>query len=94
MALMPKADFGIPNLTPLRGPSADVGTVFELGFLTGRRKPASAYTNADEDLLDRMKSSLAARFDATAGVRRDPTGMAIENFGNADNLMLDATLFE
>jgi nucleoside 2-deoxyribosyltransferase len=30
VAMMRDADFGILNLTPFRGPSADVGTVFEL----------------------------------------------------------------
>jgi nucleoside 2-deoxyribosyltransferase len=35
ITLLRDSDFGIFNLTPFRGPSADVGTVFELGVLIG-----------------------------------------------------------
>src|SRR5262245_29484790 len=45
------ADLGICNLTPFRGPSADAGTVFELGLLVGLGKPVLGYTNVTEDLL-------------------------------------------
>jgi nucleoside 2-deoxyribosyltransferase len=38
-ALMRQADIGMFNLTPFRGPSADPGTVFELGFMFARDKP-------------------------------------------------------
>src|SRR5262245_1313471 len=34
-ALMEQADAIIANLTPFRGPSADAGTVYELGFMLG-----------------------------------------------------------
>jgi nucleoside 2-deoxyribosyltransferase len=94
LATMHEADFGILNLTPFRGPSADVGTVFELGVLVGLGKPVFAYTNDDEDLLARVKRAGAAHFDAATKVWRDSAGMVIENFGNADNLMIDATLAE
>jgi nucleoside 2-deoxyribosyltransferase len=93
-AMMHKADFGILNLTPFRGPSADVGTVFELGILVGLGKPAFGYTNDDRDLLTRVKGAQAAEFDAVTQVWRDAAGMTIENFGNSDNLMIDAALTE
>jgi nucleoside 2-deoxyribosyltransferase len=89
-----RADFGIANLTPFRGPSADAGTVFELGMLLGLGKPVFAYTNEVADLLARLRHSRLAAYDTAAGVWRDPAGMAIEDFGNADNLMLDASLAE
>ncbi len=53
------ADFGICNLTPFRGPSADPGTVFELGMLVGLGKRVFGYTNVMSDLIDRCK-----RFDS------------------------------
>jgi nucleoside 2-deoxyribosyltransferase len=93
-AMMHEADFGILNLTPFRGPSADVGTVFELGMLVGLGKPAFGYTNDDSDLLMRMRRVEAAEFDMAAQVWRDAGGMTIENFGNSDNLMIDAALNE
>jgi len=94
VAMMRDADFGILNLTPFRGPSADVGTVFELGMLAGLGKPVFAYTNDTEDFLVRVQHAEAADFDAAATVWRDSRGMTIEDFGNADNLMIDATLAE
>ena len=50
IAMLREVDFGIFNLTPFHGPSADVRTVFELGMLTGLEKPVFAYTNDDSDI--------------------------------------------
>jgi nucleoside 2-deoxyribosyltransferase len=94
VAMMREADFGILNLTPFRGPSADVGTVLELGLLVGLGKPVFAYTNEDRDFLARVRRSQATQYDAVENVWRDATGMTIEDFGNTDNLMIDATLSE
>ena len=35
-AMMIEADAMIANLTPFRGPGADAGTVYELGYMAGR----------------------------------------------------------
>ncbi|WOJ90625.1 nucleoside 2-deoxyribosyltransferase [Methylocapsa polymorpha] len=94
LAMIREADGGIFNLTPFRGPSADVGTVFELGVLTGFGKPVFAYSNESDTLLDRLKRDGLASFDEAASQWRDLSGMTIENYGNADNLMLDACLTE
>jgi nucleoside 2-deoxyribosyltransferase len=94
VAMMRKADFGILNLTPFRGPSADVGTVFELGMLAGLGKPVFAYTNEGDDFLARVRRTQATQYDSAAEVWRDSAGMTIENYGNTDNLMIDATLAE
>jgi nucleoside 2-deoxyribosyltransferase len=94
VAMMRDADFGILNLTPFRGLSADVGTVFELGMLAGLGKPVFGYTNKTEALLTRVKRTEVTHFDATAKVWRDSAGMMIEDFDNADNLMIDTTLIE
>lgn len=67
-------DAAIANLTPFRGPSADVGTVWEVGYLIGRGVPVVAYTNAVGQYAER-----AAGFDSHA----------IESFGLTDNLMVD-----
>ena len=83
-AMMQEATGGLFNLTPFRGPSADAGTVFELGYMTALGKPVFAYTNAVGDLLQRIPD--AARH-ATSW--RDATGMMIEDFGLADNLMIE-----
>jgi nucleoside 2-deoxyribosyltransferase len=91
--MMRSADMGIFNLTPFRGPSADPGTVFELGTLVGLGKLVFGYTNVTSNLLDRTLSSDTI-IDSIRSDWRDANGMAIENFGNADNLMIDNSLIE
>ncbi len=92
--MMREVDFGIFNLTPFRGPSADAGTVFELGLMIGLGKPVFGYTNAAADLMIRVKTAVALSFDPKTSFWRDPAGMMVEDFGNADNLMIDAALAE
>jgi nucleoside 2-deoxyribosyltransferase len=92
VAMIRDADAAIVNLTPFRGISADVGTVFELGLLTGLNRPVFAYTNDAETMLERTKRNGMASFDSAASVWRDPHGLLIEDFGNADNLMLTEAL--
>jgi nucleoside 2-deoxyribosyltransferase len=94
VAHMRAADLGIFNLTPFRGPSADVGTVFELGFFAGLAKPIFAYTNDADDLLLRVKRSDDISYDAGTNEWRDAMGLTVEDFGNADNLMIDMALAE
>ena len=37
--MMDKSDLIIANITHFRGPSADVGTAFEVGYMHAQRKP-------------------------------------------------------
>jgi nucleoside 2-deoxyribosyltransferase len=85
--LMRQADIGVFNLTPFRGPSADPGTVFELGFLFALGKRAFGYSSSTADYLQRVP----AVFDPAAEPNTrpcDPNGYAVENFGLSDNLMV------
>ncbi len=91
VALMRQAKAGIFNLTPFRGVNADPGTAFELGFFTALGKPVFAYSNSAEDYFDRVAQTHGAH-RAPDGVFCDAAALTIENFGNADNLMLDAAL--
>jgi nucleoside 2-deoxyribosyltransferase len=93
-AAIGRADCAIVNLTPFRGPSADVGTVFELGLFIGLDKPVFAYTNDDRDLLARTRAALPLSFDETTKVWSDTAGMSVEDFRQADNLMIDCCLAE
>jgi nucleoside 2-deoxyribosyltransferase len=88
---MRQADAGIFNLTPFRGVNADPGTAFELGFFVALNKPVFAYTNSAEQLFDRVAKIYGAH-ETPEGEFCDAAGWLIENFGNSDNLMLDATL--
>src|SRR3982750_3269934 len=57
-AMMDAADTIITNLTPFRGPGADAGTVYELGYMAGRGKLLLAYSNDPVTYAERV-----ARFD-------------------------------
>jgi len=89
-ALMRGCDALIANLTPFRGPSADAGTVFELGFMRGLGRPVFGYANA----AARFGSRTLAALGPTAkrrpdGCWEDAEGMAVEGFDLHDNLMLE-----
>lgn len=88
--LMLSADFIIANLTPFRGISADVGTVYELGFMCARGCPAYAFSNTQLGYFERVTGYYAGdiRTDE-AGAPRGPDGLKVENYGLCDNLMLD-----
>ena len=79
----------IVNLTPFRGPSADVGSAYEMGFMRALGRPIFAYTNDARPFLDRVAAFCggALRVRPT-GEHEDPDGMAIEPFELHDSLML------
>jgi nucleoside 2-deoxyribosyltransferase len=89
-ALMERADFGICNLTPFRGPGADAGTVFELGLMVGLGKPVFAYSNDAADYVHRVE----AFAPGSRTKLRDGHELEVENFGNFDNLMLEWSVRE
>jgi len=84
----------IANLTPFRGPSADVGTVFELGFARALGLPVFAWSNDSRPFTERTLAWLAGSVKHDAlGDCRDADGMLVENFGCVDNLMLEGAVF-
>ena len=90
---MRRADIVIANLTPWRGPSADVGTAFELGFMQASGKPSFAYSNAAADLLDRVRLlDPSVRHEPSRDGWIDGDGLMVEAFGCCDNLMLEMGL--
>ncbi|MES2710810.1 MAG: nucleoside 2-deoxyribosyltransferase [Pseudomonadota bacterium] len=85
----------IANLTPFRGPSADSGTAYELGFMRALARPVLAYTNTHRDFASRTLAHLSPHVRRRdAATWEDEDGMAIEAFGLADNLMLDGGVLE
>ncbi len=94
-AHMRGADAVIANLTPFRGPSADVGTVYELGFMRALGRKVLGYSNVAAGLLPRTLGFLGgAAWRDAEGRWRDADGMALEDFGLADNLMIDGGIHE
>jgi nucleoside 2-deoxyribosyltransferase len=86
-ALMDQADAIIANLTPFRGPGADVGTVYELGYMLGKGgKLCLGYSNIARSYIDKVRDRVEVR--AQGGEFLDPDGLVVEDFGFADNLMI------
>ena len=86
-AMMDASDAIIANLTPFRGPSADAGTVYELGYMAGRGKFCLAYSNDPAVYLERVKRSGPVTKSAD-GRFADQDGLTVEDFGLPDNLMM------
>jgi nucleoside 2-deoxyribosyltransferase len=84
---MDASDAIIANLTPFRGPGADPGTVYELGYMAGHGKLCLGYCNDPELYAGRV-----ARFTTvtSASDKRliDTDGLTVEDFGLPDNLMM------
>jgi nucleoside 2-deoxyribosyltransferase len=74
--MMDRCVAGLANLTPFRGPSADVGTAFEMGYLFGRGFPVFGYTSHMDDYASRVRDE----------------ALMVEAFGLADNLMLEGPM--
>lgn len=90
--LMRSADLVIANMTPFRGPSMDVGTAFEMGFMRALGRPVLGYSNMDDTLLARSIALCEGR--QAGGHWVDAHGMLIEDFQLGDNLMLDGAVLE
>ena len=85
-AMMIEADAIIANLTPFRGPGADAGTVYELGFMAGRGKFCLGYCNDPTLYADRVRKFTTV--EQQGGRLADADGLAVEDFGLSDNLMM------
>ncbi|MCK8783642.1 nucleoside 2-deoxyribosyltransferase [Roseomonas sp. NAR14] len=80
----------LANLTPFRGPSADVGTVFEMGLMRGLGRPVFGYANVDRCFRDRTLEAIGTPpRPRPGGGCEDAEGMLIEDFQLFDNLMLE-----
>jgi len=85
-AMMDQADAIIANLTPFRGPGADAGTVYELGYMAARGKFCLGYSNDPAVYADRVRRS--TKVTARSGRLVDADGLTVEDFGQNDNLMM------
>lgn len=86
-SLMRAADGGLFNLTPFRGPSADAGTLFELGFLSALGRPVYGYASRGGTYADRVRMAHGP-LEERSGRLWDASGFAVENFGLGENLMI------
>ena len=79
----------VANLTPFRGPSADPGTVYEVGFARGIGLRVFGYATVAAAFLDRTLSSIGGGRQEADGSWWDADGMLVEQFGLFDNLMIE-----
>jgi nucleoside 2-deoxyribosyltransferase len=92
-ALIRTCDVIIANLTPFRGPSADPGTVFEIGFGRALGMLLFGYTNIDALYRERVRSF--DRFCHHEGnFLRDSEGMQVEDSEMFDNLMIEQAVLD
>jgi len=95
IAMLKEADAIVANLTPFRGVSADVGTVFEVGYSFACRKKIYGYSNIRTNFIERIQNLISG--DLKQGEDRRPyasDGLAVENFDRFDNLMIAEALLE
>ena len=89
MNALKQCDAVIANLTPFRGVSADIGTVYEVAYAIAIDKPVFAYTNVGLNLHRRVAKTIGLSEDSDAGGRSFASdGMIVEDFDLADNLMI------
>jgi nucleoside 2-deoxyribosyltransferase len=84
LRLIGSCNLVIANLTPFRGPSADVGTVFEMALALGRGMQIMGYSNDPRPFAERSRE-----FVKKCGLKNQTT---FEDFGLRDNLMIDGAL--
>ncbi len=91
--LIRSCDAVLANLTPFRGPSADAGTVYEIGYARALGKLIVGYSTGAAPFAERTKRWVGS-IGGQVGQRPDGSfedgdGMQIEDFGLHDNLMID-----
>lgn len=87
---MKRADGVIANITPFRGPHMDPGTAFEIGFFVAQDKPVVCYSSNLSALADRVRTW--SQQSTGAPSPRDKDGALIEDFGLAENLMIEGAV--
>src|SRR5262245_44753378 len=87
--LMRSCDGLIANLTPFRGVSMDAGTAFEVGFMQALGRPRAGYSNVAAGYAERAR---AFRARGPAMLDSDRADLEIEDFGLAENLMIEVAI--
>ena len=82
-AKIERANVVIADLSPFRGPHADDGTAWEVGYAFAREKPVFSYSADPRPLMERIGVAASARNRSF-----DSNGWEIEDFGRPVNLML------
>ncbi|NBX66091.1 MAG: hypothetical protein EBQ96_03740 [Proteobacteria bacterium] len=89
--IMRGADTIIANATPWHGPSLDVGTAFEIGFMRALGKPLFVYSNVSKLFFERLQGYFNHQImqDEHGFWRETANKTSLEPFDMHDNLMID-----
>ena len=82
-ALIDRSDIVLANIIPFRGPSADPGTVWEIGYAYAKGIPVICYGSSSTYLERCRVAGLEGKDQG-----RDRDGFLIEDFGEQENLMI------
>jgi nucleoside 2-deoxyribosyltransferase len=85
-AMMDAAHAIIANLTPFRGPGADAGTAYELGYMAARGALCLGYSNDPTIYAERVRRF--TEVSSQDGRLVDAEELTVEDFGLSDNLMM------
>jgi nucleoside 2-deoxyribosyltransferase len=88
LAMIDLADVVVANLSPFRGPSADAGTILEVGYARARDKTVIGWTRSPTKYLERVQEFHRCWNLSELGHYVDVDGMMIEDFQGFDNLMI------
>lgn len=89
-AMIDQCDYVVANLEPFRGMEPDSGTIWEVGYALGTGKRVIGYRQDTRPMVDQIRSMSNVTEDGHRVV--DTNGHAIENFGNALNLMIQESI--
>ncbi|MFC3230126.1 nucleoside 2-deoxyribosyltransferase [Marinibaculum pumilum] len=93
VAMIRRSDLVIANLTPFRGLVMDPGTAFEIGFACALGLPVFGYANTDAGHFRRVADAGPLRpRPGRPEVQEDADGLAVEDFGLFENLMIDVPI--
>ena len=98
VALMDKAHAVAANMVRFRGPSMDVGTAYEMGYMRGLGKPVFAYYDAKpfygkHEVPGRYSDRVVEHHKVDpVNAHADIDGLIIEDFDMPDNLMMMGAL--
>jgi nucleoside deoxyribosyltransferase len=83
VSLLNQCDIVIANIDAFHGPSADVGTVFEIGYAVALKKKVVCYLKDNRTLKDKIISLYGPLIDG-----KTSDGMGFDDFWEVDNLMI------
>lgn len=83
----------IANMTPFRGPGMDGGTAFEIGYAYGEGKIIIGWSSDERDYIDRVREHFGGNLQKSDRWR-DPDNLEVEDFGQAENLMMSSAVLD